>query len=174
MTKDNKEIKRSKRLKKVIVQKSNEELLEEIMQRKRERIAKRELKTKTIKIEKLKELTSDTNIEDKESNIENTKIIDSVEEKKLTDKHIKPDTKNDDEELFKTKVLPVSYIDDVTETIDLTEILKHEKKSRFKFIFLLPVLLLVILLLGFFLFRPEEILSNETKIGDILVTNYDE
>lgn len=190
-----------KKTRKVVIkvdQRSSEELLEEILQRKKEKKRKRDSKNNTIKLNKLEieekivddgsvefDLTADIKIdkeEDKQKDnikLEETKEINKEELHNLNKdiKYVEEVPVEESEiELPKSKVLPPSYISGITETIDITEIVKLTKKSTHKIgilIGIFVVFLCVLFILLIFGIDKEEKGYNTVEINDTSIIAYD-
>lgn len=203
--KDNRDKKRKNSSKKVVTSLNNDELFDEIMRRKRERKQKRELKNNTIKIDKItdieknevinnidkkienedvKEISNNIDLKKSKDILEDTKVILNLEyEHKKIDEKL--DSKDNDDidncnqqivDLeVNSKVLPPSYISDITETIDISEIIKLQNKSRFKVIFLIPILFIIVIVcvvIFLIISKEEEVEVNEISLLDINVNSY--
>lgn len=165
----------NKKTKKVVLPVDNDELFDEIMRKKRERKQRRDERTKTIKIEKLKEIEIN---EGKKVNNDKINSVDKNEKfKENLNDTIVVENKKELEDTFhenKSKVLPPSYTGEITETIDISEIIKLQNKSKFKIIFLLPILIILIsifIIACFLSINRNKI--NEVDLYDIVVNSYD-
>lgn len=147
--------------KKVIVELSNDELFDEIMKRKKERQAKKSTSTKKVK--------ADKKVSEDKDNLEQKSTVKDISK---SDNEVKEENKSFNQ---KSKVLPPSYISEITETIDISEIIKlQEKENRKKgniFIWIFILVILVVIAFVFYKFYFKQ--PNFVDVKNIIINSYD-